>query len=125
MPATFDLPLSELHTYAGTNPRPPDFDDFWARGLEEMRGLDPDIELRPAEFQVPYARCLDLYYTGVGGARIHAKLLRPAKPVGPGPALLRFHPYAQSSGDWSDKLPYVALGLTVAALDCRCQGGAS
>ena len=42
-----------------------------------------------------------------------------------GPAVLMFHGYSGSSGDWSDKLGYVALGYTVAALDRRGQGGLS
>jgi cephalosporin-C deacetylase len=36
-----------------------------------------------------------------------------------------FHGYSASSGDWSDKLGYAASGFTVAAMDCRGQGGAS
>ena len=125
MPATFDLPLAKLDTYTGTNPRPADFEAYWERGLSEMRAMDARVTLEPATFEVPYARCHDLTFTGVGGARVHAKLLRPVQPAGPGPGLLQFHPYAQGSGDWSTKLQYVALGFTVAALDCRGQGGSS
>jgi cephalosporin-C deacetylase len=36
-----------------------------------------------------------------------------------------FHGYSGNSGDWADKLGYVAQGFTVAALDCRGQGGLS
>jgi cephalosporin-C deacetylase len=36
-----------------------------------------------------------------------------------------FHGYTGNSGNWVDKLPYVAMGFTVAALDCRGQGGRS
>jgi cephalosporin-C deacetylase len=36
-----------------------------------------------------------------------------------------FHGYTGDSGDFSDKLAYVAAGYTVAALDCRGQGGLS
>ena len=36
-----------------------------------------------------------------------------------------FHGYSGNSGDWNDKLGYVARGCTVAALDCRGQGGLS
>jgi cephalosporin-C deacetylase len=36
-----------------------------------------------------------------------------------------FHGYAGSSGDWFSKLGYAAQGFTVAALDCRGQGGLS
>jgi cephalosporin-C deacetylase len=44
---------------------------------------------------------------------------------GPKPAVLMFHGYSSSSGDWSEKLGYVAQGLAVAVLDCRGQGGLS
>jgi cephalosporin-C deacetylase len=125
MPLTFDMPYEELQTYQGCNPRPADFDAFWDRGLAEMRAVDPQIEIVPAEFQAPYAECSHLYFTGVGGARIHAKLLRPRNATAPHPALLQFHGYSGDSGDWSRKLGYVALGYTVAALDCRGQGGLS
>jgi len=61
----------------------------------------------------------------VGGARVHAKLLQPAKSARPHPAILYFHGYSNDSGDWFDKLGYVLEGFTVAALDCRGQAGLS
>ena len=125
MPLMFDMPLEELKTYQGQNPRPADFDAFWERGLAEMQALDPQVELSPASFKVPFAQCFNLYFTGVGSARIHAKFLRPREAPAPHPAVLMFHGYSGSSGDWSEKLAYVALGYTVAALDCRGQGGLS
>lgn len=125
MPLTFDMPLEKLQTYQGRNPRPADFDEFWDQSLAEMHALDPQVEITPAEFQAPFAECSHLYFTGVGGARVHAKLLRPKQRTEPGPALLMFHGYSGNSGDWADKLGYVAQGYTVAALDCRGQGGLS
>ena len=125
MPLLFDMPLEKLRTYPGRNPRPPDFDEFWDRSLAEMRSIDPKVELKPAAFQTPFAECFDMYFTGVGGARIHAKLLQPRKKEGRHPAVIFFHGYSGNSGDWSDRLGYVAMGFTVAALDCRGQGGQS
>lgn len=125
MPLMFDMPLEQLKTYQGVNPRPADFDEFWDRGLAEIRAIDPKVELAPAAFQTPFAECLDMYFTGVGGARVHAKLLRPRSAAGPNPAVVMFHGYSGSSGDWSDKLGYAAMGFTVAALDCRGQAGRS
>jgi len=125
MPLLFDMPLEKLYTYQGRNPRPADFDAFWDRGLAEMRAIDPQVELKPASFQTPFAECLDMYFTGVGNARVHAKLLRPRQAAAPHPAILMFHGYSGNSGDWYDKLGYVARGYTVAALDCRGQGGLS
>mgnify|MGYP001045487490 CR=1 FL=1 len=120
-----DKPLDELKTYQGINPRPADFDQFWDARLAQMRALDPRVELVPAEFQVPFAECFDLYFTGVGGSRIHAKYLRPKQAAAPHPAMVLFHGYGVSSGEWHDKLAYVAMGYSVAALDCRGQSGFS
>jgi len=126
MPLTFDLPLDQLYSYQGRNPRPKDFDAYWDASLAEMRALDPQVELVPADFQTPFAECFHMYFTGVGAARVHAKLLRPKNPPAqPGPALLQFHGYTGDSGDFADKLGWVAAGFTVAALDCRGQGGLS
>jgi cephalosporin-C deacetylase len=125
MPLTFDFSIDILQTYQGTNPRPDDFDLYWANALLEMEAVDPQVELVPAEFQAPNAECFHMYFTGVGGSRVHAKLLQPRQAQSKHPAVLMFHGYSGSSGDWSDKLSYVGQGFTVAALDCRGQGGLS
>lgn len=123
MPLTFDMPFDELLTYQGKNPRPADFDEYWDRALADLAAQPADVEITPAEFQTPYARCSHLRFTGTGGARVHAKLLQPTQPKGP--AVLEFHGYNNFSGDWVTKLPWVALGHTVAALDVRGQAGLS
>jgi cephalosporin-C deacetylase len=126
MPLTFDFPFDQLKSYQGINPRPADFDTYWDCGLADMRALNADVELVHAEFQATFAECFHLYFTGVGGARVHAKLLRPrVQPAAPQPAVVMFHGYTGDSGQWVDKLGYVAQGYTVAALDCRGQGGRS
>jgi cephalosporin-C deacetylase len=66
-----------------------------------------------------------MYFTGVGGARIHAKLVHPAKMTGRRPAVLLFHGYTGNAGDWAGMMQWAALGYTAAALDCRGQGGLS
>ena len=90
-----------------------------------MRSIDPEIELIAAEFAAPNIECFHLFFTGVGGARVHAKLLRPTNVSSPHPAVLMFHGYTGDSGDWFDKLGYASAGFTVAALDCRGQAGLS
>ncbi len=120
-----DFPLEQLRGYQGTNPRPTDFDAFWTRALAELTSINPNIEMRPAAFQTPVAECFDLYFTGVRGARVHAKYLRPKKAAANAPAVLMFHGYSGSAGDWADKLTYAASGFHVAAMDCRGQGGES
>src|SRR5450432_4458280 len=120
-----DLPLSQLETYAGRNPRPEDHDEYWQRALSELGNVDPEVELVRAEFQTPFAECFHLYFTGVRGARIHAKYLRPRKAQAKHPALVEFHGYTGSSGDWSSKLAWLGLGYSIASPDCRGQGGLS
>lgn len=119
-----DMPLEKLSQYRGVNPRPADFDAYWDRGLAEMRALGTACELSPAEFQAPGVRCDDMVFTGTGGARVYAKLLRPIGKTGC-PAVLQFHGYTGDSGSWAEKLAYAASGFVVAALDCRGQGGRS
>ena len=109
-----------------TNPRPADFDEFWDRSIAEMLAIDPKVEMIPSKFQTDYAECFDLYFTGIGGSRIYAKLLRPRRPEDrKGPAVVQYHGYSGDGGDWSSKLGYVAAGFTYAGLDCRGQGGLS
>ncbi len=120
-----DMPLEQLKKYEGRNPRPADFDAYWERALEELEAVEANLELIPSAFQTPQAECFDLYFTGVRGARIHAKYIRPKKVDTPQPAILQFHGYTGDSGDWQDKLAYTSLGFSVLALDCRGQGGSS
>ncbi len=120
-----DMSLEELKKYNGSSPCPSDIDEYWERALAEMKATDSKVELIPAEFQVPFAECFDLFFTGVKGARVHAKYLRPKHIEEKHPAILQFHGYSGNCGDWNDKLNYVAMGYSVAALDCRGQGGKS
>jgi cephalosporin-C deacetylase len=121
-----DMPLDELKQYTGVNPKPEDFDQYWDEAIQEQKQTPSQVELEPSSFQVSFADCYELYFKGVGGSRIHAKLLKP-KQGGKSkhPAVLMFHGYSINSGPWYDKLGYVAAGHTVAALDCRGQGGES
>lgn len=120
-----DMPLVELKKYQGINPKPADFDRYWDESIAEMRALDPQLKITPAKFQSPIADCYDMYYTGVHGARVYAKLLKPKNISGKCPAVLSFHGYHGKSGDWGSYLSYAASGFVVAAMDCRGQAGQS
>lgn len=117
-----DMPLADLLRYQGRNPRPADFDAYWEDGLSEVPSTLAEAE--PSGFESGIANCDDLWFEGVGGARIYAKRLLP-RCGGNGWALLMFHGYSVGSGDWSDKLGWVAEGFSVFAMDCRGQGGKS
>lgn len=121
----FDMPLEELLAYRGKAIRPADFDAYWDRAIAEMEALGTDCELIPAAVRAPGAECFDLWFTGVGGAKVHAKYLRPAHRPGPCPAVVLFHGYHRNCGSWASLMSYVGAGFCVLGLDCRGQGGLS
>src|SRR4051794_12268653 len=123
-----DLPLAKLRRYRGRNPRPTDFDRYWREALRELDQTPPPVELVPnPTLSTANAECFDLWFDGVGGARLHGKYLRPREQTGVSKhrTVLMFHGYSGNSGDWLPKLSYVGEGFCVAALDCRGQGGLS
>ncbi len=121
-----DLPIALLETYGGRNPRPADFDAYWARALADLAATDPEPEFIPNDtLKARNAECFDLWFTGVGGARVYAKYVRPRGASGKRPAVLQFHGYSANSGDWRSRLAFASEGFCVAAMDCRGQGGRS
>lgn len=120
-----DKPLPELELYFGTNPKPADFDTYWEESLEELDATAPNSVLTPNNsISSTATECFDLTFTGVGGAQVYAKYLRP-KGATNCPTVIMFHGYSQHSGEWQDKLSYIAEGFCVIAMDCRGQGGLS
>jgi cephalosporin-C deacetylase len=120
----FDLPVEELTSYGGRNPRPDDFDEYWARAVEELDETPQETEITPADFESGAANAFDLRFRGVRRADVYAKLLVPRSAVD-APALLVFHGYGGYSGDWFDLLGWAAEGFVVAAMDVRGQSGRS
>lgn len=120
-----DMPLEKLKEYRGVNPCPSDIDEYWDMALLEMNKIEPDVELVPISYKYPSVECFDLYFTGVKGARIHAKFARPKSITNSIPAVLQFHGYSGRASDWTGLLNYAGQGFCVAALDCRGQGGFS
>jgi cephalosporin-C deacetylase len=125
-----DKPLPELLAYRGRNPRPADFDAYWDAALRELDATAPQPELKPNPLlSTRHVECFDLWFTGVGGARVYAKYLRPKTAAGSAPqkhpAVLQFHGYFGHTGDWLDKFGWPAEGFCYAAMDARGQGGRS
>lgn len=122
----FDLPTEALFEYSGTNPKPDDFDNFWKETLEQTEAIDPDVHREGVELPLPGVRCAHLFFTGLGGARVYAKFLRPESPHPRGnPGLLHFHGYSVQSAEWFQLYRYASLGFFVLTLDCRGQAGRS
>lgn len=119
-----DLKPQELFEYNGISPKPDDFDEYWDSSIEEMKAIDPEVELVPCKWNFKNVDAFDLYYTGIGGARIHAKYVRP-KNAKNAPAIFCHHGYAASSYSWKDLLAFTSQGYCAASVDCRGQGGYS
>lgn len=119
-----DLKPQQLFEYNGISPKPADFDEYWESSLDEMNSVDSAAELLPSKWNFNNAEAFDLFFTGVGNARIHAKYLRPqnAKKC---PVIFVFHGYSGKAPSWHNLLSYVCQGYCVAALDCRGQAGES
>lgn len=114
----------ELLSYRGMGCEPSDFDDYWKRAIDEMKAVEPKVEMKSVDLNFKGQECFEMYFTGVGGARIYCKYIRPknAKNM---PVVFRFHGYGGRSEGWYDFLPLVSQGYCVAAMDCRGQGGKS
>lgn len=117
--------VEKLLAYHGDSPCPVDFDKYWAEALAELDSVVPEPEWIPSKFLFRTVECYDLYFTGVRGARIHAKLAVPKERPEPLPAVLLFHGYNGRAFDWNVLLSYAGQGLVTAALDCRGQAGES
>ncbi|MFC4736988.1 alpha/beta fold hydrolase [Bacillus daqingensis] len=123
-----DMPLEELYTYQGRNPKPADFDEYWERALAELDAIEADVKDEEAAFQFPFASCRHLTFTGVRGARIHVQAVIPHQPPAGSeklPAVLEFHGYGMNAGDWTTKAALAAAGHAVFSMDIRGQGGLS
>ena len=121
----FEMPLAQLQTYLGCSPLPDDFDWYWSDALAELDSISMDYTLISAPFTAPGVECFDLWFTGVRGARIHCKFLKPAQIQGKIPGIAVFHGYMHHSGEWYERLPLVYAGNAVIVMECRGQGGTS
>ncbi len=117
------IKLKEYSEYSGINVKPRDFDEYWERALKELNTTAPDVKITESEFSVPNVNCCDMWFNGVRGGRIHAKLLKPANINGKAPAAIHFHGYNCSSESWTYYMWLVNMGFIVVAMEVRGQGG--
>ena len=119
-----NMSLERMQEYLGINECPEDLDAYWDEGIREMEALGTDCVLEEV-MSLPNALCYDLWFTGVGGAKVHAIFVRPREITAPVPAVLKFHGYASNCGPFYDLLAWTSAGMCAAAMDCRGQYGKS
>ena len=118
--------IEKLDGYWGLTPCPEDFDDFWALRMAEADAVELSYVISQAKEVPSFDTCryLDLYFTGIGGAKLYAKYLHPVseKPV---PLVLQFHGYPGASRSWLELSSFAGMGMAVISMDCPGQGGNS
>ena len=96
--------IEALGGYYGATPKPADFEAFWQARMAEADAVSLDYTVTQAKEVPSWDGCdfLDLWFTGMAGARIYAKYLRPHsdKPV---PLVLQFHGYPGASRSFAEQ----------------------
>lgn len=106
-------------------PRPSDFDLFWKDRMAEADAVGLDYAIETASVaDAATCQLFDLWYTGMCGARLHAKYLKPVSDE-PVPLVLQFHGYPGASRSWFEQASFAGMGMALIALDCPGQGGPS
>lgn len=117
--------MSEYKNYKGQGEKPVDFDCFWDKEIKGLDKISLDYELEKVEIPSKIAEFYNLYFIGINGAKIRCQYIKPKHIQGKVPGMLMFHGYHGDSGDFTDKISWVAEGYAVLAMDCRGQGGLS
>lgn len=116
--------IRNLDDYYGITPMPEDFDTFWEARMEEADAVELQYSITQAKEVPSFASCeyLDLWFVGIGGARIYAKYLKPKCKTNI-PLVLQFHGYPGASRSWLEQSSYAGMGMAIIAVDCPGQGG--
>ena len=125
MPVTASQ-LAELKKTHGATVPPHDFDEFWAERMAEADAIPLRYDISPAD-EVPqydYCQFFDVWFYGMGGARLYAKYVLPVTDASV-PLVLQFHGYPGATRSWFEQASFAGLGYAVLALDNPGQGGKS
>lgn len=116
--------IKRFDDYHGLLACPEDFDAFWDERVAEADAVPLSWELVPDEERTcGTCSCSDLWFEGMGGARMHARVLMPAQKMPP--VVLQFHGYPGATRSWLEQASFVGMGCAIVALDCPGQGGPS
>lgn len=118
--------LTEFDDYHGLTARPEDFDEFWAARMDEADAVELEWWVEPSD-EVPsndVCEYLDLWFRGMGGAKLYAKYVRPHS-ASPRPLVLQFHGYPGATRSWYEQSSFAGMGCSLIALDNPGQGGRS
>jgi cephalosporin-C deacetylase len=121
--ALFDLPMSQLETYAPAVAEPADFDAFWKSTLDEAAaGPQILVEVRPEPTDLRLVDTWQVTFTGFGGDPVNAWYTRPAGVDTALPAVVEYLGYGRGRGLPHDRLTWPVAGYAHLLMDSRGQG---
>jgi cephalosporin-C deacetylase len=121
MPA-FDLPLEQLHEYKPKREEPADFQEFWAKSLQEVNLLKLEVTLEQVDHGLKTFETFDITYSGWGGHPIRAWLILPKGTEIGLPCVIEYPSYGGGRGFPLDWLAFPAAGFATFIMDNRGQG---
>lgn len=119
-----DLEERELRTYRSSQVDPPDFDEFWAKTLEEARGFDLGLTIEKIETGLTTIDVWDVAFNGFGGHPVRAWLRVPAGATGALATVVQFVGYGGGRGNAVENLFWASAGFAHFQMDTRGQGSA-
>lgn len=116
------MSLADLECYRPEITAPPDFDERWARTLDEARSLDLALELVRQPSPMAAFVVDDVTFAGFGGDPIKAWLVRPRDTEASLPLVIEYNGYGGGRGFPHERILWPAVGYAYLFMDCRGQG---
>lgn len=120
--ARFDMPATQLRTYAPEIAEPSDFDAFWAATIGAARDADRPVSRTAASGPFALVEVFDVTFPGFGGEPVHAWLVLPRHRETPLPAVVEFVGYGRGRGLAHERLHWPVAGFAQLVVDTRGQG---
>lgn len=118
----FDLPLSQLESYAPAIEVPDDLVPFWTGTLAEARSHDLGLTREPYANKLALIETTDVTFAGFGGTPVKAWLHTPVGATGPLPTVVQYHGYSGGRGFAHSTTLWAQAGYAHLVMDTRGQG---
>lgn len=117
--------IENYKDYMGISPKAKDFDEYWNKGIEEMKKTDFSYTLEKKDFPMENIEVFDLYFKGMNGENVHCEFVKPTHIKEKIPAVISFHGYTSNADSIYSKVPYAYNNIAFLAFEVPGQGGKS
>jgi cephalosporin-C deacetylase len=118
----YDLPLSELRSYAPTLAEPTDFDGFWSSTLADARATPLGARFERVDTGLTLVDTFDVTFAGFAGAPVRAWLHVPVGRRAPLPSVVEYVGYGGGRGLAHERMLWATAGYAHLLMDTRGQG---